>query len=399
MKKVLFVTYGSGHVKMVLPVARALAASGLAQPVVLALTTAAPVVRESGLALLQFKDFLTAADAEALAQGHSLMASLNGQVVDELETAAYLGLSFSDLVAAVGRQEALARYASHGRQAFVPVRTLQRILRQVAPDVVVATNSPRAERAAIVAARELGIPSVCIVDLFAIDEVKWIGAPDYADQVCVLNDSVKRFLVAAGRAAEQVSVTGNPGFDALFDPGLAAQGRDLRQRMGWQGRHVVLWPAQTEPAVHPFDGRAGDPSLPGTVLQALLEWVGTRDDCVLCVRPRAGEPAIDLPDDRRFVLTGQDWKLPPLLCATDLVVTLSSTVGLEGRLVGARLIQVLGSVFDEAMPVLRYGLVDEAVPAAALAPALQRQIGQPRHGVTQATLATHKVLEVVRGFL
>jgi N-acetyl sugar amidotransferase len=33
------------------------------------------------------------------------------------------------------------------------------------------------------------------------------------------------------------------------------------------------------------------------------------------------------------------------------VVTLTSTVGLEGRLAGARLVQVLGSVFDDAMPL------------------------------------------------
>ena len=41
MKKVLFVAYGSGHIKMVIPLAQALAANGMAKPVVLALTTAA----------------------------------------------------------------------------------------------------------------------------------------------------------------------------------------------------------------------------------------------------------------------------------------------------------------------------------------------------------------------
>jgi hypothetical protein len=399
MKKVLLVTYGSGHVKMVLPVAKALVASGDVKPVVLALTTAAPVVRASGLEMVQFKDFVTAADDDALSHGRRLMASFDAQVIDELETIAYLGLSFVDLAADLGAEQALAMYAQNGRQAFLPVPTLERILRRVAPDIVVATNSPRAERAAIVAARRLGIPSVCIVDLFAIDEVKWIGAPDYADQVCVLNDSVKRFLMAAGRREDQVSVTGNPGFDALFDPDLMAQGHDLRQRMEWQDRHVILWPSQTEPACHPFDGRSGDPSLPGTVLKQLLGWVLARDDSVLCVRPRAGEPAAALPDDRRIVLTGQDWKLSPLLYATDLVVTLNSTVGLEGRLVGARLIQVLGSVFDDAMPLIRYGIADEAVPAGAVIRGLERQIQQPRHPVNLQTLATQNVLDVIRSFL
>ena len=59
MKTVLFVTYGSGHVRMVIPVARALADSGLARPLILALTTAAPVVRATGLDMVQFKDFFS----------------------------------------------------------------------------------------------------------------------------------------------------------------------------------------------------------------------------------------------------------------------------------------------------------------------------------------------------
>ena len=69
MKKVLFVAYGSGHIKMVVPLAQALAANGMAKPVVLALTTAAPVARAAGLEVLQFRDFVTEADGAALALG------------------------------------------------------------------------------------------------------------------------------------------------------------------------------------------------------------------------------------------------------------------------------------------------------------------------------------------
>ena len=53
--KVLFVAYGSGHIKMVIPVAQALAASGKAAPVVLALTTAATVAQAAGLDVLHAK--------------------------------------------------------------------------------------------------------------------------------------------------------------------------------------------------------------------------------------------------------------------------------------------------------------------------------------------------------
>ena len=198
-KTVLFVAYGSGHIKMLIPVAQALAARGLARPVVLALTTAAPAARAAGLEVVQFKDFVTPGDATSLAHGRRLMAGLGAPVADAEETAAYLGLSFVDLVAELGLAQAESRYAQKGRQAFLPAATLTRILKKIRPDVVVATNSPRAERAAIVAAGQLGIPSVCVVDLFAIDEVRWIGEAGYADRVCVLNESVRQFL-EIGRA-------------------------------------------------------------------------------------------------------------------------------------------------------------------------------------------------------
>ena len=397
--KVLFVAYGSGHIKMVVPLAQALAASGLAEPVVLALTTAAPVARAAGLAVIQFKDFVTSGDGAALQLGERLMQGLGGPVADPQETVAYLGLSMADLIDEVGPEKAELAYRQYGRQAFLPVRTLLRVLRRVIPHLVVCTNSPRAERAAVLAARQLGIPSLCVVDLFAIDEVKWIGAPDYADQVCVLNESVRQFLVAAGRSEEHVVVTGNPGFDALNAPAALAQGRQIREQRGWMSRRVILWPTQVEPPFHPFDGRPGDPTLPERALAAVMQWVLSRADCVLCIRPRAGEALPVFPADPRIVFTGQDWPLAPLLHATDLVVTLNSTVGLEGHLAGCRLIQVLGSVFDQAMPLARYGIADVAVPVDEIHRALEHWVDAPRLAMHLQAPATQQVLAVMGRFL
>lgn len=399
MKKVLFVCYGSGHVRMVLPVARALQASGRAQVQVLGLTTAAGVVRDAGLPPLQVKDFVGPGDAAALAHGDRLAATL-ASVVDAEETRAYLGLSYADLEAEVGAEEAARRYAQDGRQAFLPLRLLERVLREVEPDLVVATNSPRAERAAVVAAGRLGVPAVCIVDLFAISEVAWIGERGYADCVCVLNEHVREFLLQAGRELDEVVVTGNPAFDVLQDPAVAVEGRRLRAAQGWQDRRVLLWPAQDEPARHPFDGRPGDPSLPGRALQALAGWTLAQPDAVLCVRAREGQALPSLPVSGRIVATGQDWPLPALLHAVDTVVTLSSTVGLEGRLVGARLVQVRGSVFEDQMPLEKFGFADAAVPIEGLGVALDDVTRQPRHVAgTQDATATPRVLAQLLRFL
>lgn len=399
MKRVLFVAYGSGHIKMLIPVAQALRASGLAQPLVLALTTAAPLARAAGLEVVQFKDFVQTGDEATLARGHELVAALDGSVADPIESAAYLGLSYAELETEAGTAAAEAAYRQRGRHAFLPVRTLTRILQAVQPDVVVATNSPRAERAAILAAGHLGIPALCVVDLFAIDEVQWIGKAGYARRVCVLNAAVRDFLIAAGRQPDEVVVTGNPGFDDLNTPQAMAAGQHMRQQQGWSAQRVLLWPTQVEPAAHPFDGRPGDPALPDRALQQLVQWVLARDNTVLCIRSRAGETPPAVPPHKRIVLTGQDWALPALLHACDLVVTLTSTVGLEGHLAGCRLIQITGSVFDDAMPLLRYGMADAAVPVHALPDALEHWTTTTRHTAQDLTPATQRVLSEITAFL
>jgi hypothetical protein len=399
MKKILFVCYGSGHVRMVLPVARWWSDGGRAQVQVLGLTTAAAAVREAGLPLLQVKDFLQPDDARALAHGRRLCESIR-QMVDAEETEAYLGLCYAELEDAVGSEEAARRYERNGRQAFLPSKLMERIVSRVAPDLVVATNSPRAERAAIEAAQRLGLPSVCLVDLFAVDEVRWIGQPGYADAVCVLNQQVRQFLLDAGRQPGQVHVTGNPAFDVLRDPAQAAAGAALRQAQGWHGRRVLLWPEQAEPALHPFDGRPGDPTLPDRVRHALLGWTLAHPDAVLCVRPRAGEAPPALPDSSQVCLTGQDWPLVPLLHAVDAVATLTSTVGLEGHLAGARLVQITGSVFDDAMPLGRFGIADAVVPLPQLATALEQCTRLGRRPIpAPEALATGRVAQVIAEFL
>lgn len=345
---------------MVVPVALRAKALGLCEPLILALTTAAPVARAAGLPTIGIKDFLTAADEPWLAMGEKLAAQLANAPVDLQESAAYLGLSYADLVAEHGEPAAAAIYEKSGRQAFLPIRLMQRVLGQLRPQLICATNSPRAERAAVVAAGMLGIPSACVVDLFAIDEKRWIGLAGFADRVCVLNESVRKSLLAMQRKPDEVLVTGNPAFDRLFEPAHALRASATRQRLQCGERRVLLWASQHEPSHHPWRQQAGDSSLPGRVLEALIAYVGSRGDWLLAVRPHPSEADPVLPDHPRIRLTGRDWPLTELLYACDAVCTLTSTVGLEAHLIGKPVVQVSGSMFEDAAPFVAMGI---ALPA------------------------------------
>ena len=170
---------------------------------------------------------------------------------------------------------------------------MRRVIKRLAPGLVVATSSPRAERAAILAAAQVGIPSICVVDLFALQEVQWIGQFGFGTRVCVLNESVREMFLARGRRPEEVVVTGNPAFDRLKAPETVLAGFNLRQARGWNdGKKIVLWASTIEPERHPFNGLLGDPNLPRLVETQLREIVASDTNLRLVVRYHPNERVV-----------------------------------------------------------------------------------------------------------
>jgi hypothetical protein len=361
LPRVLFVTYGGGHVSMVLPVMQALAQQGAAKAEVLALTSAAKATRAAGFTTWQFHDFLQEGDAQALAWGDDLAHTLDpGGQVEPHETRAYLGLSFQDLVHAHGLEKARSMYAQYGRHCFLPVPTLRRIITKLRPDAVVVTNSPRAERAAGVAARELGVKALCINSMFAIDEIAWLGQPDFCDVLCVLNEGVRQRFVAAGRKPDQVVVTGNPSFDALVAPNLKAAGKALRGQLPTSARQVLLWASQPESVSHPTaPGLVGDPNFPRHVMAQMLLWAKAAPGRHLLIRPHPNEHIDDPELPYATMVPSTRCEVAVALHASDAMATMTSTVALEGHALGLPVLQVRGSIFDHSMPLASMGLARE----------------------------------------
>lgn len=346
--RLLFVTYGGGHVRMVIPVLRALAARGQ-RAEVLALTTARESLRAAGFDSFGFQDLVGPDDGQALAWGRELAAGTVHPAVDPRESEAYLGLSFAELVGLHGLDAARAEYARLGRAAFLPVETLKRAIRRVRPQLVVTTSSPRAETAAVLGARELGVPALCLVDLFANEEIRYIGRAGYADRVCVLDDNVRARFLAAGRRPEEVVATGNAAFDTLASPALAGQAAQWLAGQPWRDKRKILWLSQPEPARHRITGEPGDPSLPAKVLAALQAAASRHPDWHLIVRPHPSEDASGIREGAQLTLSTQAQSLHMLLHAVDAAVVMTSTAGYEAALVGKPLVHLPLSIYrDEA---------------------------------------------------
>ena len=376
MSTVLAVAYGGGHIACLLPVIERLRARG-DRVEILALTTAAAVCADRGIPFRRLVDFPAIQDERSRAHGERLAAAQPAHAaVAREESVAYLGASYRDLEDDLGVEGSARRFAEAGRQAFLPVGSLARIIAAVRPDALLTTSAPRAERAAVLAARRLGVPAAVVVDLFALSEDAWLADPAFGEAICVLGPSVRDHLIAKGRPAADVVVTGNPVFDRLGDPALLERGRALRATRGWDGCQVITWASQPEPS---------DPELPRRIEAALTAALATRPSWRLVIRRHPSEQVPPPGPHPQMVHSTRADDLHTLLAASDVAVTMTSTVGLEAAIIGKPLVTYdrsenthlcpyaamglsLGAETIEALPEVIGRALSGAAPRPALPP-------------------------------
>ncbi|HEX7900443.1 MAG TPA: hypothetical protein VF950_21925 [Planctomycetota bacterium] len=363
MKKALFVAYGGAHVAMVVPVVEELRRRGTWDVVVLGLTTARAALDRAGIPSLGFKDLAGPGDAEALALGAELARAhhRDGVGVSREESTAYLGLSYADLRARVGADAAKRLLDERGRRAFLPLGPLHALIERSRPDVVVATNSPRSEEAALRAARARSVPAVCLVpfaspDLMERDTVSaHANVPGFADRTLVFSEDVRRWLLDRGHAPASVVVTGNPAFESLGDPSLPGRAAAWRRARGLDGRRLLLWASSPEPE---------RPALIDEITRSLIAALDRHPDWHLLHRRHPSEAPPAAPYPPRAEAGDPKEPLDVLLHAADVVIVTVSTVGMEAALAGKPLVKARMSSMDAISP---YEAMGVALPAPDLA--------------------------------
>ena len=346
--RALFVAYGGGHISMVLPVMRQLR---LLNPkiecVLLALTTGYQLAQTAGEKPLGYKDFLHLVDAlAALRWGEILLGNNSSPDVTREESVAYLGINYLDLIAQHGELGAAQVYAEKGRYGFAPLQFMNRLFDALSPDVVVSTNSPRSEEAALTVAVARGIPNVGMVDLFGLDSDNYVLRKIKPDRTCVIATSVRDRLISRGFAADAVTVTGNPAFDGLFTARNQEFADLFVARKGWQGRDIIFNAGSWEPVSHPDTDIPKGRSFPIEIEGILRRYVKSRPNTALIQRyhpsdwfmyPRfPDEPCIHFSEPPTEAIH-------PLLLASSVVVNTNSTVGLEAAVAGKPVISIENS--------------------------------------------------------
>ncbi|MCT4626537.1 hypothetical protein [Halodesulfovibrio sp.] len=354
--KILFCSYGGGHVTAILPVLKVMKERGH-ECLYLALTTAGSVAERAETPHVKVIDYVDMADPHIQLWGNRLAQRhhTDGKGITRDQSIAYLGTLFCDLAQEIGEDAAWERYERDGLNAFCPVRFMRDVLQKEQPDVVVATNSPRMEKAALRAAYQLGIPSLCMVDLFGLLEESWLSRPDNGHVVSVARPDVANRLVAAGRKREDIFLTGSPIFDQLVDPSLPVAGRKWREERGVAPDDVLIfWAEQPEPS---------NPELPRCVRNHLAD-VCQKNGWKLVVRlhPSSTDASKEvLPDG--VLQSHAHEPLAHVIHACDVGVTLTSTVGWELLLSSKPLLVMTISCYSN---VVTYGQDDGALAVPSL---------------------------------
>lgn len=240
--KVFMSAYGGGHVTIAIPLARELKKRGYT-PIILGFSVAIPALEKSGLEYLTVKDYFHLYSPEEQCEILKLGIVLADQYhnsesgLSYSDTVYYYGVSMFSLQKECPKPLAMKKLQEEGRIAFCPVDFMSRVLQYEHPDIVVNTCWVRMEKATLIAAKNMSIPS-----LIVLDNQRLIDYADYMNYISVSNDYLRKIHIEQGFEKDKVVALGQPAFDSLFSLDLS-KGNILKD-IGFEEsdtRKTILW--------------------------------------------------------------------------------------------------------------------------------------------------------------
>ena len=246
MGKVLFVSYGGGHINIINEVIKEIIKYKNIDFKVLALTTAydKSVSLFSNKYIKKISDYkdLFKKDIEKINYYGSLILEDNYNAssgISKEDTLIYLGLSMFDLVQTYGEQKAFDLYNKKRRQAFLPIKTMKKILEYEDISLVVTTTSPRFEEASLIAANELGIETIQILDLFG----ELYPLPR-ANHIICMNSYISESLKKQGLIENKYYHFGQPAIEKTVKNILSVDKLQTKNKLGLNNNKVLLYATQ-----------------------------------------------------------------------------------------------------------------------------------------------------------
>lgn len=362
-KKILFISYGGGHVTLLDEVYSALKLNTNYQVEYLALTTAFPYLRLKYPDDKRIKSISDYSDAfqeilpEIKNYGELLLEeNYNGGDVKLLDSLYYLGLSYWDLVSVHGEVQAIKLYNEKKRQSFYPINVLEKLLSYVKPDLLITTSSPRMEQASIDACKKLGIQNLQILDLF--EDV--YPLPN-ANNIVVLNEEVKKGLVAAGVIENTIFPLGQPVLDKTNSIVNSIDGSSLKIELGFKQdqKFVMFCPTRNYVLNEDYTVKYElDPDEVNLPIFRKLEILSKKRDFKILLRPHPNDKI----DYKKYMTDVNLWcnfpneklDLFQSIAIASAIIVSQSTVALQGLICGKKVFTYNYDKETKVYPVKQY---------------------------------------------
>lgn len=242
----MFVSYGGGHINIINEVIRGIIKNKDIDFKLLALTTAydKSVSLFSNKYIKKISDYrdLFKKDIEKINYYGSLILEDNYNAssgISKEDTLIYLGLSMFELVQTHGEQKAFDLYNKKKRQAFLPIKTMKKILEYEDISLVVTTTSPRFEEASLTAANELGIETIQILDLFG----ELYPLPK-ANHIVCMNSYISESLKRQGLIKNKYYYFGQPAIEKTVKNILSVDKVIIKNKLELNSNKTLLYATQ-----------------------------------------------------------------------------------------------------------------------------------------------------------
>lgn len=214
-------------------------------------------------------------------------------------------------------------YLLHDRLIAVAqqLKWFDQVILQIKPNIVLvgACTMPSFVRAHVLLAKNKGIPVVEIQHGMYTPATP--RATPLCDRICVWGDYAKEVLKSAGATDDQIIVTGSPKYDLLLEKIKEYSHRGMLRR---QKRLLLV-----------TGGPYEDIYL--RVIRELGSFLKTRDDILLVVKPHPAESgelykSIAREFHPRVTVEKPTEDIQNLLLKADVLITISSTVGIDAAI-------------------------------------------------------------------
>lgn len=342
--KLLFIAYGGGHMRLLHQIAKKAIHDKSFNVKIIGLTTGyEDIVNFYNPKILKKPisySSIFAEDINFIHEYGSLLLNENhnpNSGLDIEDSRFYLGMSYYDLVLEYGADKARAIYNQKKRHAFLPKRSMKKILEYESPDLLITTTSPKCELASLIEAKKLEIPTMQIIDLFGDN----FPTP-FADYIIVMNDDVKNKLDSRVDTKSKVYAYGQPVFDYTIEKVLEINRYEARKKLKLKENEIVILFSPSRYLIYSKDRsivKELNHDIVNKPVFEIFDRLSKDHNIKVVIRPHPND------DPQKFskyligknyisLLKNLDYSLYESIAISDFVVAYNSTILIESTLCG-----------------------------------------------------------------